>query len=362
MRFAIDSAGVTPVYLQLEDQIRYAVSVGDLEPGDRLPSIRDLEAELRINRNTVRRAYLDLEREGTLIVRQGRVPEVAAASARGGAPPRAAPAKVARSLLRDLESKGLDVLSFASVFSAAAAAHDARYPKGAFVECSQDQADDFARAASAAWRRRVIGVDLSRLRKRPAAIPPSVRHVLTTRWHLAEVRKLLRRRPATVREATVRLSLDAREGIERLAGRRVGLILRDPESFAGYTNWIGKLAKNGGPVRAALIENEQEALDLLSGSQAIVFTTPCREFVRRRAPAHLALQELLYQPAPDSLERIGKEIFGETKGHCDDGTVPSHVGGPVAESAQQRRFRGAARKRRLHPGLEARSGRPERRR
>lgn len=57
------SSGV-PVYLQLEAQVKQAVAAGALRTGEALPSTRKLAAKLRINPNTVARAYQDLEREG----------------------------------------------------------------------------------------------------------------------------------------------------------------------------------------------------------------------------------------------------------------------------------------------------------
>lgn len=57
------SSGV-PVYLQLETQVKQAVAAGALRTGEALPSTRKLAAQLRINPNTVARAYQNLEREG----------------------------------------------------------------------------------------------------------------------------------------------------------------------------------------------------------------------------------------------------------------------------------------------------------
>lgn len=59
------SSGV-PVYLQLEAQVKQAVAAGALRPADALPSVRKLAAELRINPNTVARAYQNLERDGVI--------------------------------------------------------------------------------------------------------------------------------------------------------------------------------------------------------------------------------------------------------------------------------------------------------
>jgi|SRR5271170_4186395 len=53
-----------PVYLQVADQIKSAAASGALQPGEPLPSIRPLAEELRINRNTVAKAYAELESQG----------------------------------------------------------------------------------------------------------------------------------------------------------------------------------------------------------------------------------------------------------------------------------------------------------
>jgi GntR family transcriptional regulator len=55
-----------PVYLQLVDQIKSAAASGSLKPGESLPSIRPLAEELRINRNTVAKAYAELENQGII--------------------------------------------------------------------------------------------------------------------------------------------------------------------------------------------------------------------------------------------------------------------------------------------------------
>jgi GntR family transcriptional regulator len=64
--FQIDFKSGKPVYLQLADQIRYAAASGALRPGDPLPSIRPLAEELRVNRNTVAKAYTELESQGVI--------------------------------------------------------------------------------------------------------------------------------------------------------------------------------------------------------------------------------------------------------------------------------------------------------
>jgi GntR family transcriptional regulator len=55
-----------PVYLQVVDQIKMAAASGALRAGEPLPSIRPLAEQLRINRNTVAKAYAELEAEGVI--------------------------------------------------------------------------------------------------------------------------------------------------------------------------------------------------------------------------------------------------------------------------------------------------------
>lgn len=59
------------VYVQLMEQVRHAVEVGALRPGDRLPPIRKVAEELVVNPNTVARVYRELEHEGVIELRQG---------------------------------------------------------------------------------------------------------------------------------------------------------------------------------------------------------------------------------------------------------------------------------------------------
>src|SRR6478752_238863 len=61
MLFQIDFKAGKPVYLQLVDQVRYAAASGMLRPGEPLPGIRPLAEELRVNRNTIAKAYTELD-------------------------------------------------------------------------------------------------------------------------------------------------------------------------------------------------------------------------------------------------------------------------------------------------------------
>jgi len=61
-----------PIYAQLVDRIKKLVATGVLKPGDQLPTVRKMAAELRVNFNTIARAYRILDEEGVISTQQGR--------------------------------------------------------------------------------------------------------------------------------------------------------------------------------------------------------------------------------------------------------------------------------------------------
>jgi len=70
-QFSLDLKSGVPVYRQIIDQVLVARAAGRLESGDRLPTVRQVAVDLSINRNTVLRAYKELEIRGILTTQQG---------------------------------------------------------------------------------------------------------------------------------------------------------------------------------------------------------------------------------------------------------------------------------------------------
>ncbi len=71
MLVSIDASDRTPIYAQLERAFRAAIAAGRLQPGEQLPTVRQLAVELRVNANTVARVYAELERAGVFETRRG---------------------------------------------------------------------------------------------------------------------------------------------------------------------------------------------------------------------------------------------------------------------------------------------------
>jgi GntR family transcriptional regulator len=71
IEFELDERSGVATYLQLVQQVRHALRLGLLEPGERLPTAQQVVASLAINPNTVLKAYRDLERDGLVRARPG---------------------------------------------------------------------------------------------------------------------------------------------------------------------------------------------------------------------------------------------------------------------------------------------------
>lgn len=117
IEFHLDIRSGVPAYLQLVQQVRQAVRLGRLQPGDQLPTVKEVVTSLTINPNTVLHAYRQLDLEGVVEGRQGVGTFVAA-----GAPP--LPADEVRSLRSALDrwltrarAAGLDEEGISALFA-----------------------------------------------------------------------------------------------------------------------------------------------------------------------------------------------------------------------------------------------------
>ena len=81
--FAISQSDKRPMYLQIMEQIKQRIAVGDWSEGQSIPSIRQLAVDLQVSVITVKRAYLELEREGIIVTQQGKGSRVASTAGLG---------------------------------------------------------------------------------------------------------------------------------------------------------------------------------------------------------------------------------------------------------------------------------------
>ncbi len=118
IEFRLDPRSGVPTYLQLVHQVRQAVRLGMLRPGDQLPTVKEVVASLAVNPNTVLKAYRELDLEGLVEGRRGQGTFVAARGT--GAPPdRSALTAALVRWIRQAQSAGCDEDDIAALVAAA---------------------------------------------------------------------------------------------------------------------------------------------------------------------------------------------------------------------------------------------------
>ena len=184
MRLALDRRGPTSLTAQLKAQIRHLILAGRLPTGTRLPPVRTLAGFLRVNRNTVARAYSELEAEGVVDGRPGRgtlvvwtPPSPRASQALAGQIDR---------LLVAASRLGIDPGDLIAMIAVRAGhRRGLQRPRLGFVECNPVDLAYFARLVKAAVDVPVTTILLD-------ALPPSsvdVDLLVTTFFHAEDVRR-----------------------------------------------------------------------------------------------------------------------------------------------------------------------------
>ena len=72
MNIEVNFRSGVPIYIQIMDQIKHRIAIGVLQPGDQLPTVRQMAADLRVNFNTIARAYRLLDEAGIISTQHGR--------------------------------------------------------------------------------------------------------------------------------------------------------------------------------------------------------------------------------------------------------------------------------------------------
>src|SRR5580693_2321824 len=119
IRFGLDPGAGVPTYLQLVHQVEHALRLGYLVPGDQLPRVRDVVAELAINPNTVAKAYKELETKGLTVGRPGQGTFIEATLSQVGLPELAGLRKALLGWLTAAEGAGLDEDGMVALFASA---------------------------------------------------------------------------------------------------------------------------------------------------------------------------------------------------------------------------------------------------
>jgi DNA-binding transcriptional regulator YhcF (GntR family) len=186
----VNQASGVPIYRQIVDQIEFMIEAGQLDDGDRLPAGRMLASNLKINRNTVARAYRELRDQGYVVSRRRSGMVVTdAAAARDRAQARRRAGDVLSQATRTCIQLGLSPQEISSLAYHFGLQAEQLQVTVSFVECNAERAGYFAGELSSRLDLAVQPLVLGELDPAEAL---DVDLVLTTFFHLTEVRRLAR--------------------------------------------------------------------------------------------------------------------------------------------------------------------------
>jgi GntR family transcriptional regulator len=320
IRWYLDKESKIPLYLQLKDQIKYHISTGGLQDGQQLPAVNALAAELGINFETVRKAYKEMEKEGLISMQRAKGTLVTLqpgrpAPAKGPASSeRPAPAGLA-DLLGRLLRNGRTPVEIRREFEAAleSALAERSGQMVIFTECNPLQVQEISAQLKDVLDIQVVPSLLSDLEETLAGLegqPGRLRAVVTTGFHLNDVRAALGTRSLDVQVLVTNMSPDTRRRIDELgADKKFGFICRDQESIAVYNDLLkaefGKKLK----LASAHLGDEAHVTAVLASVDALLVTPPVYKEMKKRAPAHLPVFNVFDRIDPMSLRMLKTHLL-----------------------------------------------------
>ncbi len=192
MDFHFDKHNPLPADVQLQEQIKLALLLGRLRPGDTLPSIRDAEKQSGISKNIVRKAYLSLRSSGILKLWQGkgvvvdkdlRYGEHAQVSRKCD--------EFSREILARIRQLGISPSSFARYLSQHAREDESGQPFVIYVDTTHKVAEERAAKISSVWQTIVPSISIPELEKLEPMRLKKISKILTTYLRYDEVMRIV---------------------------------------------------------------------------------------------------------------------------------------------------------------------------
>jgi GntR family transcriptional regulator len=214
MQIRIEPRSQLPVYIQLKEQIKFLILSGELEPGARLPTARQLAGFLHINRNTVLKAYQELVREGLIESRRGAGSSVVERPAAIGQSVFARLLAVIDDAIEQASELGVGPDDFASLaYARAKQRQDVQARRRViFVECSPEGVDALAHKIEEKLDLDVTPVVLQDLEQPTPEVEELLQDadvIATTFFHIEELRELLPKTKKKLVALSVKPHLDS---------------------------------------------------------------------------------------------------------------------------------------------------------
>lgn len=315
------------MYLQLRDSVKYYISTGEIQSNQQLPTVNGLAKELGVNFETVRKAYKELEREGLLSSQRGVGTFVSGhgvSKAMASAPGQSKSAWIdaIKRAVNQLLQMGMEPeevkRSLDQVCAQAVQENQKRYVL--FAECNNLQATEISRELRKHLPldvRPVLIKDLQKLLHNEK-VDPQLVAVVTTGFHLNEVRTILRDQAVRTEFIITNMSPETRHKIEAFSKKsRFAFICRDTESIGLYKDTLKAELRLESDLLCCTVHERAKLDAALKSSDVLLVSPAAYNRVRRLAAPNLPVFNVMDRVDPVSLRIVKGSILGPNERRHD---------------------------------------------
>ncbi|MGI6620568.1 MAG: GntR family transcriptional regulator [Bacillota bacterium] len=316
--FEIDRTSGLPIHLQIKRNVAHLIACNYWKEGQKLPTERQMAAELGVSRNTVSLAYRQLENEGLITSRQGRGTFVADTAGALGENKRDRAVKIIEAALDNAMSLGLSPGEFLELAQECA---EERYQALrevtiAFLECNREQLDYFAREIELGTGVHVVPVLLDDLEEDPETVSTVGKAdlIVTTFFHLDEVCNRFPDRQGEILGIALDPVIESVVKIARLPqGARV-LLVCISQAFAERVMKSMDLAGiKELEIQVYTGRDPDRLRELLEGKQAVIVSPGRLKEVSSMVGEGIQLIEFIYKPDAGSVNLLRSSVLEHKK-------------------------------------------------
>jgi len=323
VRVAIDPTSYLPVSVQLREQLKQQIRRGALEPGAKLPAVRELAGFLRVNRNTVLRALRELERDGYVRGHQGKgvfVTDNPGLTEDAAGLEALVDETIARAVARRVDPEALALALLTKPWQRASRSR----ARIVLVECNRPNLRLYRRNLQEELQVDVDTCLLSELAGRAHELRFLSEYSLavTTFFHVEEVEALLDDTRIPVIALLPEASLNTLMRLIQLPpGTRVGVVCEDSEGTDNLEQSLDKAGLIRIKLRKARIDDPKGLAKVLEGCAVLVTSRDCASRLAALAPEHEIVVE------DGGLDRAGIALVREYLNTTAQGGLTALPGG-----------------------------------
>jgi DNA-binding transcriptional regulator YhcF (GntR family) len=322
IKWHIDKENKIPLYLQLKDLIKNYISTGAIQDNTVLPGVNSLAKELKVNFETVRKAYKEIEKEGLISMKRGKrtyatLLKGTAPKIKAPIPVESEPAESLKTAIKKFIKTGRSIEDARKIIDQILLDVSAEKSKQfiIFTECNPLQVKEISELLKKYLAINVRPVLISELRselQKISAEKDTLIAIVTTGFHVNETKALAGDFHVDLQILITNMAPETRRKLDAIDKKaRFGFICRDKEIIPLYKDLLKAELSEDLNLSSCVFEEKEKVQSLLNSVDVCLVTPPVYEEVKKLAPSHLPLFNVFDRVDPMSLRVLRDRVLGE---------------------------------------------------